>query len=108
MSRRLRWRLRRWWDRRRAPWPIVNECRGHLVSLNATFEEIFSGRYKCPQCAGKHEHDWRSWPKAPVWVTAGSGVPVRCRICGARKCDLDGCQERRHNGHRHAEFEEQR
>lgn len=99
--RRIRWSIRRSWDRLRAPWPIVDECHGHLLSLNASVAEMLNPP-KCPQCRGGHVHDWRAWPKAPGWVTAGAGVPIRCRICGTRKCDRIGCQQRRHH-HTHAE-----
>ena len=98
-TRRLRWRLRRWWDRRRAPWPIVGECHGHLVSLAAAIGEPPP---RCAQCREDHEHRWAAWEDAPAWVSSGPGVPVRCQECGARKCDRDGCDQRRH-WHKHEE-----
>lgn len=81
----FRYKLQRWWDTRRAPWPIVGECHKSHVE----------GHY-CEQCAPRHGHEWAPWPNPPKWV-AYYGTPIRCIHCGARKCDMDGCNERRHD-----------
>jgi hypothetical protein len=79
-------RLGRRWDRLRAPWPINSECHSaHVVG------------HDCEQCRPSHAHSWKPWMKAPGWVTAGPGVPVRCSWCGARKCDVSDCDQRRHD-----------
>lgn len=63
------------------PWPEVNECYGHKNPWEA-----------CAQCNGDHDHVWRRglarWSRS---------IPVRCRLCGARKCDMPACTERRHH-----------
>jgi hypothetical protein len=61
------------------PWPDVGECYGHRNPDDG-----------CQQCDGSHEHRWVEGP-------ANYGVPVRCSICGGRKCDVDDCWERRHH-----------
>lgn len=90
---RLRVRVRRWWDLKRAPWPVVGEC--HLHRDGST----------CPQCDGSHEHEWVAWPQAPSWIASGGGVPVRCRVCGARKCDNANCTSRRHHRDPHIGYD---
>jgi hypothetical protein len=89
-ARRRRWQARRTWDRIRAPWPIVGEC-----------HRRFEPGHSCPQ-HDPHQHDWVAWLDAPAWVTSGPGTPVRCRLCGGRKCDMDPCTRLRHDGHGHA------
>jgi hypothetical protein len=93
----LRWRLfwkplrrvQRFIDRLKAPWPLVGECfSAHRAD------------HACEQCHPTHVHKWKAWPNAPRWVTSGPGVPIRCARCGARKCDFDDCNERRHD-HKH-------
>lgn len=98
--RRLRANLSRRWDRFRAPWPIVGECHGHLIRLTDTPWLTPEDRVKCLQCDGGHAHEWKPWPDAPRWVTSSNGTPIRCRKCGARKCDHGECSQRRH-GHTH-------
>lgn len=83
---RLRVRLARRWDRLRAPWPIVGECHSDHIA-----------EHVCEQCQPTHAHEWRAWSKAPRWVAGGPGVPIRCRRCGARKCDAPLCHRRRHD-----------
>lgn len=68
-----------------APWPIVSECYGKATHKDGG---------ACAQCNGSHEHVWVAWKDAP---DARYGVPVRCRICGTRKCDLPECSARRHH-----------
>lgn len=81
-----------------APWPIVGEC--------------FSSHrpdHSCPQCDGSHDHQWVAWHDAPqvsrgTSVTgghSGPGLPVRCTVCGGRKCDMSACMLRRHHGGDH-------
>jgi hypothetical protein len=89
--RRLLLRGRRWWFRFRCPWPLVGECNSSHFAEHA-----------CEQCEPTHAHRWKAWPKAPEWWKSGPGVPVRCRSCGARKCDSEDCRERRHD-HTHIE-----
>lgn len=94
-----RWRLRRWlherWVALRAPWPIVPECHSwHRPG------------HSCPQCDGSHEHRWAAWtiPTADNYRLAFTrGQAVRCRRCGARKCDVDGCVLMRHHRTPHLE-----
>lgn len=64
----------------RAPWPEVGECYGHRDPT-----EI------CSQCDGSHDHHWA------VGAATAMGVPARCVVCGARKCDVAECWERRHH-----------
>lgn len=78
-------KLRRWWDRVRAPWPIISECHSGYVA-----------GHRCEQCHPTHRHKWKAWSKAPRWVKSGPGVPVRCRVCGGRKCDYSDCSLMRH------------
>jgi len=85
-----------------APWPIVGEC--------------FSSRlpdHECPQCDETHDHQWKAWhdaPKAPggtwsdVGDVTGPGIPVRCKVCGGRKCDRPACMRIRHHDSDHEEF----
>lgn len=87
----LRRALRDWWTQVKAPWPIVGEC----------FQTHVHG-HACEQCEPTHVHVWAAWPKAPGRVAGGYGVPVRCVHCGARKCDFDNCDSRRHD-HVHVE-----
>lgn len=72
-----------------APWPEVPECHWPAVSLVAA-------GHTCRQCDGSHEHEWVAWPDAPA-AERGHGVPVRCRDCGGRKCDMAACRLRRHH-----------
>lgn len=88
--------IRRWRDwqlQRRAPWPIVWECYGTDKAIPHRRED---GSYAltCAQCDGSHYHAWAAWEDAPL---GGAGTPVRCRICGARKCDHPECTARRHH-----------
>lgn len=80
-------------DATTAPWPIVGEC----------FSKHRAG-HSCPQCDGSHEHVWVTWRWAPRAIKSGPGFPVRCRICGGRKCDQPACQLRRHHREEHEEF----
>jgi hypothetical protein len=67
------------------PWPVVGECHSdHLPE------------HSCRQCDGSHDHDWVAW-REPLGGLTGPGVPVRCRTCGARKCDRPDCLLRRHH-----------
>jgi hypothetical protein len=83
------------------PWPVVPECYKH-TNPDET----------CPQCDGSHEHVWKAWLDAPktgsgsavVGGTSGPGVPVRCTVCGGRKCDLSNCSGRRHHAPPHTPF----
>ena len=67
------------------PWPLVSEC--------------FSSAqpdHPCRQCDGSHVHQWI----AGEFADPAAGIAVRCRICGARKCDRAECILRRHHkGH---------
>lgn len=93
---RLKWRVRRWWQTRIAPWPIVGECYGHRPKAGKGIEPMLAAA-SCRQCNGDHEHEWLAWASAPGWVAGGPGIPVRCRVCGGRKCDAEGCDRRRHD-----------
>lgn len=88
--RRASWPLRRLlrdrWDQLRAPWPIVGEC-----------HSFYRPEHLCEQCQPTHVHRWKAWPKAPARVASAGGVPVRCVKCGARKCDFEDCDSRRHD-----------
>jgi hypothetical protein len=61
------------------PWPDVPECYGH--------QDLDT----CQQCDGSHTHQWVEGARV------GMGIPVRCAVCGGRKCDFDECWERRHH-----------
>ena len=71
-----------------APWPIVWEC-----------HQRFKDGHRCPQSDGSHDHIWAAWenPDPAVLTVVGPGVPVRCRVCGGRKCDMPRCRLRRHH-----------
>lgn len=72
-----------------APWPVVDEC----------FSSHRPG-HECPQCAWGHEHDWVAWDSEAAPGNRRE-TPIRCSKCGGRKCDLDLCAGRRHDGHYH-------
>jgi hypothetical protein len=78
-----------------APWPVVWECHWPAPSL------VKQG-HSCAQCDGSHAHVWVAWPDSPDAV--GTGIPVRCRTCGGRKCDVSTCLLRRHHGGDHEHF----
>lgn len=80
---------------RRAPWPVVGECYGDVSHPGKV----------CPQCDGSHEHRWLAWPEAPQSIKAGYGVPVRCTVCGGRKCDDALCMNRRHHSDPHTGYD---
>ena len=88
--RRKTWRsrvaLREWWMRQRAPWPIVGECHKDYIP-----------DHSCEQCQPTHVHVWKAWAERPDWHWGPYGVPVRCTVCGARKCDVANCDSRRHD-----------
>ncbi len=100
MAMKLRKRLsamnRRWAERHAFPdlvvvgrqIPDVGEC--HLHRDGST----------CAQCDGRHQHKWR---RCVVLAKGGGfiGVATRCWVCGARKCDNEGCQGRRHHRDAH-------
>lgn len=70
------------------PWPVVGECHSdHRPD------------HSCRQCDGSHDHEWIAWrdPVGPVLGLTGPGLPVRCKTCGARKCDRSDCLLRRHH-----------
>lgn len=71
--------------------PDVRECFGHPVKRHPSQADLT--RSQCDQCNGSHDHDWVSC----ATIFAGGGIPVRCHVCGARKCDTLGCIERRHH-----------
>lgn len=77
-----------------APWPIVGECFNRKAG------------HTCPQCDGQHVHVWVAWHN-PDWASlglSGPGLPVRCKTCGARKCDTNDCMLRRHHGEPHERY----
>lgn len=83
-----------------APWPVVNEC--HWPALT-----LVKQQHTCSQCDGSHDHQWVGWHDVDSKVTRfadGAAVPVRCRICGGRKCDMPTCFLRRHHRGDHEEF----
>lgn len=75
--------------------PDVGECYGHQ-------RERAQGNLlaSCPQCDGSHDHVWVVCVK-PERSYQGGAVPIRCRICGGRKCDNEGCTQRRHHSEPH-------
>lgn len=94
------------------PWPVVGECHYPAPSL-------VRQNHTCPQCDGSHDHEWVAWRDAPgirpdlgeegersrvVGKESGPGVPVRCRTCGGRKCDVNDCRARRHHAGPHDPF----
>ena len=85
-----------------APWPLVNECHSRHIADHV-----------CPQCDGGHDHRWVAWHDAPEVAPgitnagplyAAPGIPVRCTVCGGRKCDLPECRHPRHHYGPHEEF----
>ena len=91
----------------RPPWPIVAECHGRAPS------RVAQG-HSCAQCDGSHDHQWVAWHEAPrtgsdsgstvVGKSSGPGIPVRCKVCGARKCDQPDCRLRRHHAEDHEAY----
>lgn len=77
-----------------APWPLVGECHGHRGAAADWRAQT------CPQCDGSHRHTWVAWKDYPLGRASGM-VPVRCRECGARKCDDPRCVLRRHHRQPH-------
>lgn len=85
------------------PWPVVGEC----------FERHEPG-HSCPQHDGSHEHLFVAWREAPqttpeggtsvVAGRSGPGLPVRCRVCGGRKCDMPSCRLIRHHPDDHLPY----
>lgn len=70
------------------PWPDVPECfepAGHV----------------CPQHDPRHEHTWQAGRPLPY---EGARVPVRCVVCGARKCDRRRCIRIRHHREDHSDW----
>jgi hypothetical protein len=69
------------------PWPEVAECfepDGHI----------------CPQHDPRHEHTWQAGkPFRP-----GGMIPVRCVVCGGRKCDRSRCIRIRHHRQDHSDW----
>jgi hypothetical protein len=63
-------------------WPDVPECYGHRDGS------------VCAQCDGSHDHQWIEG--APPYPSS-TAIPVRCSVCGGRKCDWSACWERRHH-----------
>lgn len=83
-----------------APWPIAAECRYPAPRL------IAEG-HQCPQCDGSHVHIWLVWrtPDPEVLGVSTTGaLPVRCKVCGGRKCDVRNCSLRRAHGEPHEPF----
>lgn len=76
-----------------AAWPDVWECYWPAPSL------VKQG-HTCRQCDGSHDHEWVAGTPDPH----GGGVPVRCKTCGGRKCDMPSCRLRRHHSEDHEEF----
>lgn len=63
--------------------PDVRECFGHKGA-------------SCEQCNGSHAHVWVQCARVGKYP-GDRRYPVRCRVCGARKCDVPDCIERRHH-----------
>lgn len=86
---------RRSWTLHRArdgqPWPEVAECfRTEQDCRNA----------RCEQHAPFHEHTWAAGkPFRP-----GGMIPVRCVVCGGRKCDRPRCVRIRHHREDHSDW----
>lgn len=80
-----------------APWPIVWECHSNTK---------FHPGHICQQSDGSHDHEWIAWADIDQSETyvSGPGVPVRCKTCGGRKCDMSTCLLRRHHGGDHERF----
>lgn len=80
-----------------APWPIVWECHSNTK---------YHPGHSCPQSDGSHVHDWIAWhnPDPVILHVSGPGLPVRCKVCGGRKCDMPTCRLRRHHGEDHESF----
>lgn len=86
-----------------APWPLVWECHSNSV---------LHPDHTCGQTDGSHDHLWVAWKTVPTVAPgialvnrqSGPGIPVRCKVCGGRKCDVDTCLLRRHHGGDHEHF----
>lgn len=81
-----------------APWPVVSECYGEVSHRK-------DEQKSCPQCDGSHEHEWIAWHDRPDSFFGPYGVPVRCRVCGGRKCDHANCLNRRHHRDPHVGYD---
>lgn len=75
--------------------PDVGECYGHQRE-----RQHGNTLASCPQCDGSHDHAWVVCV-LPERSYVGRAVPIRCRICGGRKCDNEGCTQRRHHSEPH-------
>lgn len=72
------------------PWPDVPEC-----------HRDYEPGHTCPQHDPTHEHTWQAG-KPDKWM--GSMIPVRCVVCGARKCDRSRCIRIRHHRQDHSDW----
>lgn len=74
--------------------PDVRECYGHpKPKLHPSRADL--AKSQCEQCNGSHDHDWVTC--AVMFATGDRRRPVRCHVCGAHKCDVPDCIERRHH-----------
>lgn len=84
---RSSWTLYR--EREGQPWPEVPECFGQRHP-----------HHLCPQHDPTHGHTWQAGkPFRP-----GGMIPVRCVVCGARKCDRPRCIRIRHHSEDHSDW----
>lgn len=83
---RCSWSFQR--ERDGQPWPEVPEC-----------HRDYEPGHTCPQHDPTHEHTWAAGKSEH-----GPGIPVRCVVCGARKCDRKRCIRIRHHREDHSDW----
>lgn len=78
-------------EREGQPWPDVGEC--HLTKQECR-------ESSCMQHDPTHEHTWQA---GKPWRLGGM-IPVRCVVCGGRKCDQPRCVRIRHHDEDHSDW----
>ena len=70
--------------------PDVVHCAGHVLPASAT---VTVGNSTCGQCDGTHDHVWTAC-RTTGHLRSHAREPVRCVVCGGRRCSTDGCTSR--------------
>jgi hypothetical protein len=70
--------------------PDVAHCRGH-APLGA--DPVTVANSTCGQCDGTHDHVWAACTTVGH-LRSHTREPVRCVVCGGRKCTTPACTSR--------------